>query len=95
MGLACLKGADWWSGDPTCLWIPGLTCLSGPVEQNRDCMCVSPALLALGAQPCRVNIVQGCTGFGGMAGTAEFMQGWGAWPSEMELLQGCAGLGRA
>jgi hypothetical protein len=65
------------------------------VEQNRDsvCVCVSPAWQALGAQACRVNIVQCYAGFGGVAGKAEIVQGWGVWPSERELLQGCAGLG--
>jgi hypothetical protein len=54
----------------------------------------SLAWQALGAQPCRVNIVQCCAGFGGMAGKAEIVQGWGARSSELELLQDCAGLGR-
>jgi hypothetical protein len=66
--------------------------LEGIVEQNRDPVCGSLAWQALGVQPCRVNIVQCCANFGGMAGKAEIMQGWGAWPSETELLQGCAGL---
>jgi hypothetical protein len=56
-------------------------------------VCASLAWQALGAQPCRVNIVQCCAGFGGVAGKAEIMQDWGPWPSEMEFLQGCAGLG--
>jgi hypothetical protein len=59
------------------------------------CVCVSLAWQALGAQPCRVNIVQCCAGFGGVASKAVIMQGWGVWPSKMELLQGCAGLGGA
>jgi hypothetical protein len=54
----------------------------------------SPAWQALGAQPCRVNIVQCCAGFGDMAGKAEIVQGWGMLSSETELLQGCTGLGR-
>jgi hypothetical protein len=31
MGLACLKGACWWSGDPVCLWIAGLAGFRGKV----------------------------------------------------------------
>jgi hypothetical protein len=46
--MACLKGAGWWSGNPACLWIPGLTGLGGTVEQNRDCVCGGvPGLEAL------------------------------------------------
>jgi hypothetical protein len=56
-------------------------------------VCGSPAWQALGAQPCRVNIVPCHAGFGGVAGKAEIVQGWGAPPSKMELLQGCASLG--
>jgi hypothetical protein len=56
------------------------------------CVCEFLAWQALGAQPCKVNIVQGCAGFGGMASKAEIIQSWGAWPRETELLQGCAGL---
>jgi hypothetical protein len=59
--------------------------------EQRLCVCGSPAWQALGAQPCRVNIVQCCAGFGGVARKAEIVQGWGARPSEMELLQGCGG----
>jgi hypothetical protein len=44
------------------------------------CVCVSPAWQALVAQPCRVNIVQCCAGFGGMAGKTEMAQGWGTRP---------------
>jgi hypothetical protein len=103
MGLACLKGAGRWSGDPACLWIPGLTGLGDAMEQfeilcvwvpsSRSCVCGSLAWQALGAQPCRVTIVQCCAGFGGVAGKAEIIQDWGPWPSETELLQGCASLG--
>jgi hypothetical protein len=68
--------------------------LGGAWSSRMEILCVgSPAWQALGAQACRVNIVQGCAGLGGVAGKAEIMQGWGAWPSKMELLQGCAGLG--
>jgi hypothetical protein len=65
-----------------------VTGLGGTVEQNGDrdgvCCCGGgegvPAWQALGAQLCRVNIVQCCAGFGGMA-------------SKAETLQDCAGLG--
>jgi hypothetical protein len=40
VGLVCLKGADWQSGDPVCYGIPGLTGLGGTVEQNGDHVCV-------------------------------------------------------
>jgi hypothetical protein len=36
MGLECLKGTGQWSGDPACLWIPGLNGLGGAVQQNGD-----------------------------------------------------------
>jgi hypothetical protein len=61
----------------------------------RSCLWVSLAWQALGAQVCRVNIVQCCAGFVGVASKAEIVQGWGAWPSVAEFLQGCAGLGGA
>jgi hypothetical protein len=54
----------------------------------RSCVCVyvcvwvTLAWQALGAQSCRVNIVQCCAGFGGVACKAEIMQGWGVQPSE-------------
>jgi hypothetical protein len=64
------------------------------VEQNRDSVCVGPQLGRPWEQLCRVNIVQYCAGFRGMASKAEIMLGWGVPPSKMELLQGCAGLGR-
>jgi hypothetical protein len=90
----CLKGIGQWSGDPVCLWIPGLTGLEGRHggAERRSCVCGSPAWQPLGAQPCRVNIVHCCADFGGMGGKTEIMQGWEVWPSERELLQGCAGL---
>jgi hypothetical protein len=74
MGLACLKGAGQQSGDPVCLW-SWLDRLGehGPAEW-RSCVCGSPALQALGAQACGVNIVQGCAGLGGMA-----QQKWRSW----------------
>jgi hypothetical protein len=93
VGLACLKGTGQLSRDPACLWIPGLTDLGGTIEQNGDCVCGSWAWQALGAQPCRVNIVQCCAGFRGVASKAEIVQGWRAQPSKSELLQCCAGLG--
>jgi hypothetical protein len=58
----------------------------------RTCVCGSPAWQALGAQPCRVNIVQCCAGFGGVASIAEIVHGWGVGPRKTELLLGCAGL---
>jgi hypothetical protein len=77
VGLAYLKGSGWQSGDPACLWIPGLTG-SGGHDQAEQRLCVWVlALQALGAQPCKVNIVQCCAGFGGMANKAEIMQDWG------------------
>jgi hypothetical protein len=57
------------------------------------CMCGFWAWQALGAQPCRVNIMQCCAGFGSLVGKEEIVHGWGARPSEVELLQGYAGLG--
>jgi hypothetical protein len=44
VGLTCLKGVGWWSGDPACQWIPGLTSLGGSVQQNGDHGCVGPRL---------------------------------------------------
>jgi hypothetical protein len=39
MGLVCLKGMSWQSGDPACLWIAGLAGFRGtfPVEIVQDC----------------------------------------------------------
>jgi hypothetical protein len=71
VGLAFLKGAGQQSGNPVCLWIPGLTGLVGvSVQQNGDRVCVgggSPVWQGLGAQGCGVNIVQGCACLGDMA----------------------------
>jgi hypothetical protein len=39
-----LKGSGQQSGDPECLWIPGLTGLRGMAQQNRDCAYVGPGL---------------------------------------------------
>jgi hypothetical protein len=44
MGLACLKGAGQWSGDPECLWIPGLTGLGAMIKENGDHVRVGPQL---------------------------------------------------
>jgi hypothetical protein len=70
VGLACQKGTGRRSDAPVCLWIPSLTGLGGAVEQN-EFMCMwgggYPAWQALEAQPCSVNIVRCCAGFGGMA----------------------------
>jgi hypothetical protein len=100
MGLACLKGTGQRSGDPACLWIPGLTGLGSSPEEQRSCMCGSLAWQALGAQACRVNIVQGCAGFRGVAqrnGDHACLylwwgRPWGCGPAKQRL-QGCAGLG--
>jgi hypothetical protein len=42
----------------------------------------SPAWQALGAQACRVKIVQGCVGLEGVAQQRSWraVQAWGAWP---------------
>jgi hypothetical protein len=69
----CLKCVGWQSGDPACLWIPSLTDLGGVAQQNRDCVCGSPAWKALGAQACGVDIVQA----------------WRAWPSRTEIMRVC------
>jgi hypothetical protein len=85
VSLACLKDTGQQSGDPACLWIPGLTGLEGHgAAEQRSCVWGSLAWQALGAQAWGVNIVS-------------TVQALGACPSRMEIVWVCtsstAGLG--
>jgi hypothetical protein len=65
--LACLNGTVWLSGDPVCLWIPGLTGFGGVCSPAEGRLWVCRSLA------CRVNIVQGYVGLGGMAQWTEIV----------------------
>jgi hypothetical protein len=98
MGLVCLKGTGQWNGDPACVWIPGLTGLEALAAEWRLWVCGSLALQALGVQACKVNIVQGCAGLGGMAGKAEVCKAGGHSPakqSSCRVVQAWRGCGTA
>jgi hypothetical protein len=94
MGLACLKGAGQWSGDPVCLWIPSLTGLGGVAQQNRDHVCGSLAWQALGDRLAEWILCRP-----GGHGPVEWRlylcvsqaQALGAWPGRAEIVQACAG----
>jgi hypothetical protein len=47
MGLECLKGTGQWSGDPACLWIPGLTGLQGWTSRTEIMHVWVPGLAGL------------------------------------------------
>jgi hypothetical protein len=78
MGLVCLKGTGWQSGDPTCLWIPDLTGLGGQLSGMESTRVWLPGWAGLR-----------CTGLqsGYCAGLC---RPWGHGPAE--IMQACVGL---
>jgi hypothetical protein len=101
MGLACLKGTGWWSGDPGCLWIPGLTGLGGVVQQTEILGMWIPCLAGLRGTGLWSGYCAHLCRPGGHS-PAEWRscmcvpQAWqdlGALLSTVKIMQACAGLG--